>query len=823
MVAAPTGVTGAGPFYLYVKIDLTGCYSPASAPVTTTQTLCPLSTCTDMPDIWAAPGSTLNVNGVNVTLSQGFVGTAGGSLPGQGSQAAGFLNTSAIGTTNSSTVDGNTNNWVNYIWIKLHFDQPTTLQSPFKFLDLDGFNGTNAEVATIIGQNGSTIVNPTITNGSSVTPVTMATANDPSGITLGSVTGYRSNGNYESVTDDPRNLIVADFSAQPVTDVYFMYGVYSGASGNTGAQYSAISSTCLEMAIPPANSACTSPPYKLYKYNRVSTGWASNLPVEIVGATTTNVTLDESTNATDLNFEGVDWKLVASDIVPNANGEINVTLKPVVGTTNGGFIVADAMMLSNGFTNTIIDAGNLDFSTTGAGWNSQNFAGSFLGDEVFLASNSYNGRTATWSFKDLQTTITPPTPQLLSSSIGNTCPSITYNLTTLNPADALPTGYSYQWHTGTPSTGANLISDPTAASGNGPFYLSIDGPSGCYSSSSTPVQPVFTDCSCTPTEQITNGAFDAGTGTGWTFTPTTGAWAPNATYGASISTDNTTRVTVAQNVKICQMLSQNLTVDFDMRLRNGQGGTSGQTSLFDVYWAGTKYMTVTTGNANNNIYTVDYFGGATGSIPAGTYNNATTPIPISTTTTPPTTTGHVKLIIPVGATIGQGLTGDLEFGFQAVGGTAAAHDDVFFDNVSVLGGNCLSAGPDVANVCQNGTATLNGTSIGTNTTNWAPVAGNPGTATISSPNTPTTDISGFSAPGTYKFSYSNGTCLDEATITVNPLPDAGPDQRGLSKCNGHTCRRRYRYLDSSFNSCQPKCSSNYHAYKPNLNYYRPYF
>ena len=71
-----------------------------------------------------------------------------------------------------------------------------------------------------------------------------------------------------------------------------------------------------------------------------------------------------------------------------------------------------------------------------------------------------------------------------------------------------------------------------------------------------------------------------------------------------------------------------------------------------------------------------------------------------------------------------------------------------------------------------GTATMAATGTGT----WTAQAGNPGTATIISINSPTTTITTFSALGTYNFIWKNGVCSDTAAVTVTAKPNAGADQ-----------------------------------------------
>jgi gliding motility-associated-like protein len=98
------------------------------------------------------------------------------------------------------------------------------------------------------------------------------------------------------------------------------------------------------------------------------------------------------------------------------------------------------------------------------------------------------------------------------------------------------------------------------------------------------------------------------------------------------------------------------------------------------------------------------------------------------------------------------------------------------DTVSVTVTGQTNAGPSRNLPCvvlAGATAAMSGAGTGT----WVPAAsGNPGTATIHTPNTPSTVIDNFSAPGVYTFIYGNATCAASTTVTITERPDAGPDQ-----------------------------------------------
>ncbi|MFY7965664.1 MAG: hypothetical protein ACOVO1_12265, partial [Chitinophagaceae bacterium] len=65
-------------------------------------------------------------------------------------------------------------------------------------------------------------------------------------------------------------------------------------------------------------------------------------------------------------------------------------------------------------------------------------------------------------------------------------------------------------------------------------------------------------------------------------------------------------------------------------------------------------------------------------------------------------------------------------------------------------------------VCRNATATMAATGIGT----WVAQAGNPASAVITTPNSPTTTITSLTVAGTYNFIYTTNGCADTASVIV---------------------------------------------------------
>jgi gliding motility-associated-like protein len=82
-----------------------------------------------------------------------------------------------------------------------------------------------------------------------------------------------------------------------------------------------------------------------------------------------------------------------------------------------------------------------------------------------------------------------------------------------------------------------------------------------------------------------------------------------------------------------------------------------------------------------------------------------------------------------------------------------------------------NAGADQT-ICQYSTTALAASNTGT----WTAAAGNPSLVVFANPTSPATQVSGFTAPGTYTLYWSLNGCSDTVLINVTPKPNAGTDQ-----------------------------------------------
>ena len=132
-----------------------------------------------------------------------------------------------------------------------------------------------------------------------------------------------------------------------------------------------------------------------------------------------------------------------------------------------------------------------------------------------------------------------------------------------------------------------------------------------------------------------------------------------------------------------------------------------------------------------------------------------------------------------------GLTSSGAYVFQwTIAGSActpATNDQVQITRSAGL--TTANAGPNQTICRTNGNATMAGNTATVGTGAWSQVSG-PVTATITTPSSPTTTITGMTTAGTYVFQWtiSSGSCTpstDQINVVVNAAPttsNAGPDQ-----------------------------------------------
>ncbi|WP_299769194.1 VCBS domain-containing protein [uncultured Dokdonia sp.] len=211
----------------------------------------PMATCSHIYDVEAATGDQITINGIDITYSEGGVGT-GVVNTDNGNVIPGFPDFTDIRTTNSETIDTNnsTNGLTDYIYQRINFSQPINVADAFGMTDIDGLTN-NWEVAAIVAGNNGVYVAPTYTNIEANVVTSTRTVSDVMGLpgitlpaTIPVIEGNRTSGDL--ATDDVVGQFSGDFGTTLVTDVYTIFAV-GGNIVAGGPQRSGVTDICFEM------------------------------------------------------------------------------------------------------------------------------------------------------------------------------------------------------------------------------------------------------------------------------------------------------------------------------------------------------------------------------------------------------------------------------------------------------------------------------------------------------------------------------------------------------------------------------------------------
>jgi gliding motility-associated-like protein len=145
--------------------------------------------------------------------------------------------------------------------------------------------------------------------------------------------------------------------------------------------------------------------YNVYVFNRTNDQNVSGIVnFSVAGGVTKNYTVNQRVAGTDLSYDGFNWKLLASNVQPDATGKITVTLT-ANSSTPGQYAFADAVLVTNGFSfYQVIDggiAGTPGWTTTGANWVGQPAAASYKGNQFFVNTPVATTHTSVWTFSSL--------------------------------------------------------------------------------------------------------------------------------------------------------------------------------------------------------------------------------------------------------------------------------------------------------------------------------------------------------------------------------------------------------------------------------------
>ena len=615
-------------------------------------------------------------------------------------------------------------------------------------------------------------------------------------------------------------------------------------------------------------------PYKVFTHNRVATGFPTNLPITITGNSVINTTLNQTLAQNDLTYNGVGWKELASNVQPDASNNIVVSMVPTTSTT-GSFIIADAMLVTNGIDTIIIDNSSSSGYTKTGTWIAQNIAGAYLGNNDY-SQPVYTGKTATWTFSNLSN-INDCDPDM--DGIINTCDldsdgdgcsdAIEAGNAPLNDAIYADT---MTYPSLPPSTTSSTTYAQYALNTNLNFCddCDMDGISN-YIDIDDDNDGVLDVNELFDTIYLQNFS---GFATGPGVLPTTQANPANFW----VSNNQTIQINNADaalgKAPIVWMTYNSTNPPNPFLTTDPIIVVPGKEYEFS-------YGSKATQTGNIPIFSVDvtYNGGSTWTniIPPYTVQAAYLIRDITLVPPPGATSMQVRFNnSTIGSTGNDGGIDDLllttysdtdndgfpntcdldsdgdgcsdafeagattnptpNFTFPAntvgANGLAAAvenndsptatitYTSTYVTNaLNPLIKSCcgtFNAGTDKV-VCQNASTTMTAT-MGLGTWMWTPLATNPGTATITSPASATTTINMFSVAGVYNFKWSNGSCMDTVKVTVNGFTSYDSCYRSDCMCNvKHNRHHLCEYTNSNI-----QLDKQQYGHRSRCKWYRQY-
>lgn len=137
--------------------------------------------------------------------------------------------------------------------------------------------------------------------------------------------------------------------------------------------------------------------YDVYITNRNSGTFSSNVPLTIEGDTTINTSYDQRSIVQDLSYGGRGWEQVATGVNATVSDTVTVTMGP--GTAASTWLVADAILITDGTNNYVVDDSHAGWSALTGSWTHQ-----ALG---YLNSNKYIANSATTASSEWAATGVP--------------------------------------------------------------------------------------------------------------------------------------------------------------------------------------------------------------------------------------------------------------------------------------------------------------------------------------------------------------------------------------------------------------------------------
>ncbi|WP_341226129.1 T9SS type A sorting domain-containing protein [uncultured Arcticibacterium sp.] len=420
-------------------------------------------------------------------------------------------------------------------------------------------------------------------------------------------------------------------------------------------------------------------------------------------------------------------------------------------------------------------------------------------------------------------------PNLSSTNISNGCGETSVNLGTIS-ADNTPDGTVLTWHTASPPTNANKISNLNISS-SGTYYATFyDSENDCYSASNTMVTVTIVNVPTTPSSlnaspsSICEGASSNLTGTcsvgtiNWYQNNTSGTLvgtgsplsvspsattnyvatcksaspacesSPSSAITVTVNPTPTAPTITAGNTQICQGNSTKLTATGCSGTINWSSGDTGSSvtvspAVNTDYTATCTNTTTSCVSTNSNTITVTVVSssGVTISIDKNTICNGETVNLLMSNCSGTISWFEVGNVVPIGNTASLSQSPSSTTAYNALcDASQAAYCSSSGSNIDVIVNNVPSA-PSISitgnsTICTGETTTLEATGC-SGTVSWS--NSQTGTSITVSPSV---------SPTTYTATCTENGCTSPSStgvdVAVNPIPDAPSGISSVNICSG---------------------------------------
>jgi gliding motility-associated-like protein len=148
---------------------------------------------------------------------------------------------------------------------------------------------------------------------------------------------------------------------------------------------------------------------------------------------------------------------------------------------------------------------------------------------------------------------------------------------------------------------------------------------------------------------------------------------------------------------------------------------------------------------------------------------------------------EITYVVPAGQPVTRFLFQSISSAPRTVGGTSIESAGNLIDDVEFTADNSILSVSKTLLDCSPGNGTTTFVAAGSGV--WTAHADNPSPTTISAPDNTTTDVTGFTTPGIYKYDWTTSYCVSTTQVTYangnTPLPVTGD----LTYCQGESVPR----------------------------------